>query len=193
MAAFNIQIKGLNEITTRFKEFPKEVEAVVQKNLNEFAVNTASDAQGFCPVNEGHLRQSIHPEIKRLEAGVTVSANYAAYVEFGSRGYAAQYVATLPAEWQEFAAKFKGKGGGTFAELLERITEWVRHKNIGIQLTKSGKSSKSASSLAAQKQAAYLIARKILRNGVKAQPFLMPAVESNRIKLEENLKRDFNT
>lgn len=191
MAGINIQIEGLNKVVAKFKELPKEVEAIVQKNLNEFAINTASDAKELCPVNEGHLRNSIHPEIKRLEAGVTVSANYAAYQEFGTRAYAAAYVGSLPADWQAFAAKFKGSGGGTFAEMLERITEWVRHKNIGIQLTKSGKASKSGSSVAAQKQVAYLIARKILIKGSPAQPFLMPAVEKNRILLEQNLKTAF--
>lgn len=188
MAGFNIEISGLNEVTAKFKQLPLEVEKVVQKNLNEFAINTASDAQGLCPVNEGHLRQSIHPEFKRLEAGVTVAANYAAYVEFGTRKYAAAHVATLPQDWQQFAAQFKGKGGGTFAEMVERIAEWVRLKGISAPLTKSGKASKSKSTIAAQKQVAYLIARKILIHGTPAKPFLFPAVEKNRIILEQNLK-----
>jgi hypothetical protein len=192
MANFNIQIKGLNQITARFKEFPKEVEAVVQKHLNEFANHTASDAKGFCPVNEGHLRLSIFPEIKRLEAGVTVSANYAAYVEFGTSKMAAKYVATLPADWQAFAAKFKGKGGGgSFAEFVEKLVRWVTLKGIAAPLTKSGKASKSKSTIAAQRQVAYLIARKILINGIKPSPFLYPAVERNRIILEEKLKAAF--
>ncbi len=201
MAGINIEISGLNQITTKLKQFPAEVEKVLQKNLNEFAVNTASDAQGFCPVNEGYLRQSIHPEIKRLEAGVTVSANYAAYVEFGTRKYAAAHVATLPADWQAFAAKFKGKGQGDFYDFLNAILDWVIRKGIAsrysvktkkaIAIKIGGKGKQSLSDQDRLEKTAYAIALNILRNGIKAQPFLYPAVNINRDKLENNLKAAF--
>ncbi len=61
--------------------------------------------------------------------------------------------------------------------MVERLVRWVTLKGIAAPLTKSGKPSKSKSTIAAQRQAAYLIARKIMISGIKAQPFLFPAVE----------------
>ena len=99
---------------------------------------------------------------------IVVAANYAAYLEFGTRGFAAAYVATLPTEWQVFAAQFKG-GGGSFEDFFMNIIDWVKRKGI-------------------EPAAAYPIAIKILRFGIAAKPFLYPAVEINKKILIDNLK-----
>lgn len=177
MSSFNVQISGLNKVIERFKQLPKEVEDKLQLRLNEFAINTANDAKQFCPVDEGFLRNSIHPDLKKLQVSVVVAANYSSFIEFGTRRFAAQYVASLPADWQAFAAQFRGKGGGSFEELVMRIKRWVQKKGI----SEKGKSD----------SAAYAIALSIIRNGIHAQPFLYPAWQANIIKLEENLKADF--
>lgn len=207
MSNFKVEIKGLDAVAKKLKDFPAEIENKLQERLADFARNTASDAKQNLTANgttnEGFLVNSIQPDIKKLSVSVVVSANYAAYVEFGTRKYAAQYVSSLPADWQTFAAKFRGAAGGTFAEFIQRLVEWIHHRGlgsgfggkVGVAGTYSVKTRKRTGSKQTQeaqdKQAAYVIARKILRNGIRPQPFLFPAFEKNKIELENNLKADF--
>jgi len=174
---------------SRAGKITKEIEGLV----DEFGLNTVSSAKRRAPVDKGLLRSLISYENavtnKTISVDITVATNYAAYIEFGTRKFAAEYVSTLPNEWKEFAAKFQGKGGGSYDEFIMRLVEWVQRKGIGGSTTKSGNVSKSASSQAAMKQAAYAIALHILRNGIRPHPFLYPAIEENRLKLLENIKK----
>jgi len=54
-----------------------------------------------------------------------------------------------------------------------KITKWVHLKGI-------------------PEKVAYPIALKIIRNGVKAQPYLFPAFEKNKIELIRALKQQLN-
>ncbi len=164
-------------------------------------MNTVSDAKRFAPADEGTLRGKISYKKEDLKVTVTVGVNYAAYLEFGTRKFAAAWVSSLPADWQTFAAKFKGPAGGTFEELVMRLTEWVHRKglgsgkagkSIGVAGTYSVKSGRRTGNKATQasqdKSAAYAIARSIMIKGIKPHPFLYPAYEKNRIELVNNLK-----
>ncbi len=87
--------------------------------------------------------------------------------------------------------------------MVERLVEWVRRKglgsghvgNIGVAGTYSTDSRKRTGNKFTQdqqnRQAAYMIARKIMINGIKAQPFFYPAVQNNRDILEKNLTASF--
>ena len=182
-----IKINIQNNIPAKLKAGSIGLIREVDKALDNFGLNTVADAQRNAPINEGLLRNRISYKRALLEVEIIVAVNYAAYLEFGTRRFAAEYVNSLPAEWQTFAAQFRGKGGGSFAELVKAITQWVLHKGIAAETTKSGNRSKSKSSLEAQKQAAYLITRKILIEGIRPQPFLIPAVERNLIELKKIL------
>lgn len=173
---FKIDITG--NIDNLFKERTRKIVEQIEDELNAFGQGTVNDAKRLAPVDEGHLRNSItfSPTSKgnMVEVEIIAATDYAAYIEFGTGKFAAKYVATLPKEWKEFAAKFKGPGGGSFDEFVMRLTRWVRLKGIA-----KGKD---------VDQAAYNIALYILRNGIKPHPFLYPSVEKNRIKLLINLK-----
>lgn len=67
------------------------IAAATDELLRRIAAAVAEDAQRFVPVDTGHLRESIHVEDPtgntiRVRAG----ADYAAYVEQGTRHMAAQ-------------------------------------------------------------------------------------------------------
>ncbi len=198
MSGFKLTISGVNE--TLAKLDPAKYKTEIQQSFQRFGEKTRQDAIDNAPADEGHIKQEMFFEL--LDLGVTIGCHldYAAYMEFGTRKFAAEYIATLPSEWQQLAAEFRGGGGGTFAQLVLAITEWVHRKglgsgfggDIGITGTYSVKTRKrtgSASTQATQdKQVAYLIARKILRDGVRAQPFLYPAVNANMQGLLTGLK-----
>jgi HK97 gp10 family phage protein len=187
-----ILVKGLKQTIDGIDTFINKSRTELAQAMNEFAVNTETDAKRLAPVDEGYLRNSISHNVKitdkEIIAEVLVNAEYAAYVEFGTRSFAAKYVASLPADWQTFAAQFKGKAGGTVEEMLMRLTQWVKRKGFAAQLTKSGNASKSKSSIEQQESAAYVIALRILQNGIKPHPYLYPAYDKNIKALEAKLK-----
>lgn len=181
-----IKIEGLSKALSRLDV--KEFEPQIQGCFDKFGIRVELLAKQAAPVDEGHLKGAIFQQPGRLSSTVGCSVNYAAYLEFGTRKYAAVYVATLPATWQELAAKSKGGAGGSFEEFVARLTLWVIRKGIGATITKSGGNSKSKLAIANQHEVAYLIARKIMREGIKAQPFLYPAFNIAKDELLSQLK-----
>jgi len=184
-----VRIEGLQKALARFDI--KKYEPKVQACFNNFGLNVVLSAQDNAPEDEGLLKGSIRQDQIRLGTQISVGVDYAAYLEFGTRKFAAQYVSSLPADWRQVAARAKGGRGGTFEEMVLRITEWVRRKGlgtgfagpIGVTGTYSVKSRRRTGSKDVQaqqnKQAAYAIALKILREGIPAQPYLYPAVNTN--------------
>ena len=76
---------------------------------------------------DDHWRNKTTIYYKHVDGGVEVgcAVDYAAYLEFGTGKFAAEYVATLPTEWKEFASQFKGSAGGNFREFVESIMGWL--------------------------------------------------------------------
>jgi HK97 gp10 family phage protein len=175
-----IQIKGLQEVLNALDLTQERVQNMLVVTFNEWANELVKIAKDRAPVNEGKLRQSIQADyatLNKLIAGVGVAVNYAAYLEFGTRGYAAAYVGKLPNDWQSYAATFKGKGGGSIDEMLLNIMDWVKSKQLSG--TYSVKTQRRTGAKAARNfedaEVAYPIALAILRKGIKAQPYLYPA------------------
>lgn len=91
----------------------KEVNALSAEIDQEIAAHTelmATSAKRMCPVDTGRLRSSISAKKDQFMSYYLVAqTDYAAYIEFGTGGYASSYVPSLEKEWQEIAAKYKGK------------------------------------------------------------------------------------
>jgi HK97 gp10 family phage protein len=187
----SVKITGLKALQIQLKELPKVAKKELFEAYQDFAFATEIEAKQLAPVNDGKLRESIKGKVFIKDgiviAEVTVDVFYAAYVEFGTRKFAAAHVSKLPADWQAFAAQYKGKAGGTIDELLMNLVQWVKSKGFAAYTTKSGNRSNSKNSMQAQESAAYIIARSILINGIKAQPYLYPAVTNQMAKLKTNL------
>lgn len=165
----SLKISGLDAAIKGIENKVKVTEQEIQNELNAWALDTVNYAKQYSPVDEGHLRGAINHDSGKLKAGVTVAVDYAAYLEFGTRKFAASYVSSLPSDWQDFAAQFKGGGGDSFQVFVKRITEWVARKGI-------------------DKKAAYPIALKIIREGIKAHPYLYPATQKTTPELIKNIK-----
>ncbi len=178
MSALTFDIKNLDKTLSEIKAYPQDVERIINNEFKAFGLSTVNDAKRLAPVDEGRLRESIGSVIGSLSISVTVNVDYAAYLEFGTKSFAAAYVATLPPDWQAFAEQYKGNAGGSFQEFVMRLQRWVRLKGIA-----SGKDID---------QAAYAIALSILRKGIKPHPYLFPAFEKNKIELIKQLKQQLN-
>lgn len=166
----SIKITGLDAAIKNIKAKEKRINDEIDLALNAWALETELAAKQLAPTHEGLLKGSINADTQtRHKKSITVNAFYAAYIEFGTRKFAAAYISSLPPEWEQFAAQFKGGGGGSFAELVKNITEWVRLKGI-------------------DQKAAYPIALKILRDGIRPQPFLYPATQKTTPVLLKDIK-----
>lgn len=192
MSGFKVKLTGLDSI--RNKLSAKEIEKEVNLELNAFGNDIVRGAKQKAPVDEGHLKNSISYKVSGTSLEIIVATNYAAYIEFGTRKFAAAEVAKLPAEWKDFAAQFKGKGGGDFYDFLNSILDWVIRKGIASRFSvktkkkipiKIGSGSTDEQRL---EETAYAIALSILRNGIRAQPYLFPAYEEALIELKNRNK-----
>ena len=165
---FALDISGVKQIQKAIEQMDKRSVEVLSKELSASAQTIRSTAIRNAPGNFGKLRQSINADItKDLFKSVFCKVNYAPYVEFGTKGNA-----RIPAGYEAFAAQYKGKGGGTIMEMVKALTLWVKRKGIDPKLT-------------------FVIVRAILRNGIKPQPFFIPAFEAEKPKLLSRLKKLF--
>lgn len=189
-----ISIKGFDKAIHDIEKIAKDAGNKVDVAMVDFGTKVEGDAKRDAPADEGKLRNSINAVYKRQskQLTITVAADYAAYMEFGTRKFAAKYVATLPPDWKTYAATFKGKGGGSMDQFIQAIMAWVRRKGIGGDTTASGATSSSRSSLDKMQQAAYWIALNILQNGIKPKPFLYPAIKKYTPELTKDIQKIFN-
>jgi HK97 gp10 family phage protein len=170
-----LEVKGLDTLIKKMDKLAANVQKEVQAELNDWADTTAQNAIQLVSINssdEGLLKNTIKPFYGQGSASVKVAAKYGAYIEFGTRKFAAAYVGTLPSDWQTYAATFKGSAGGTFEQFLLSIIGWVGRKGI-------------------DKKAAYPIARKIMIDGIKPKPFIYPSVNKTLPVLRKNLRAIF--
>lgn len=175
MSAIFIDTSQLTKGAERFKNMSKQLADGVDHVLNTNALemeekakqNISSQALSY----KGRLLQSVSADTsKQLQKKITVGTFYAAYVEFGTGAYAAEYVSSLPAKWQEFASEFKGEGGkASIKGILFFLTDWFHIKGI-------------------DKQHAYFIARSIFLHGTRPHPVLYPAFVAQLPQLETDLE-----
>jgi hypothetical protein len=186
MAGFSIRVNGLDDVLKRLKSFPAKLQTQVKGELKLASEEVKRNAVRDAPGDVGKLRQSI---IVNHETGVSSTVNvqvgYGGYIEWGTKKHA-----RVPAELSAYAARFKGGGpSATGLKLNEAILAWVKRKGIGGKKTKTGRISKSASSQAQQKQVAFLIARKIRREGIKPRPYFFKNVFAVRDKLVQRIQQ----
>ena len=195
MAGFTLKIEGLQAAIIALKKVEGNTIKKLENELDGFATKVKNEAVRRAPLYDGQLKNSIGAVRKGLKVDVVAAKYYAAYVEFGTKKFAAAYVATLPPDWKAYAATFKGekgKGGGSMDDFIKRMVEWVKKKGIGaaydIKTRKRDKfGAKKMSNADMDYNTAYAIVIRILQNGIKAQPFLYPAFEIARKELVANL------
>ena len=168
-----MNIIGYKQFQDSLKKMPstlrKEVGTRVRAASEQFRDLAIKDA----PADVGFLRSQITVKpIDELKYEVVSGSEYSAPMEFGTKG---KYRPIPGIDSSEFKGLPKG---GTFQEMLKNIEAWVKRK--GITGTYSVKTKRRTGNKATQqaqnKQAAYLIARSILNNGVTPHPFFFKQI-----------------
>jgi hypothetical protein len=192
--ALKIEIQGLTQMQQQLVDLPVKLTKKLDYVLEKGARAIELKANQKKPIDLGGLQVRVDSQF--LVKEITVNANYAAFMEFGTGKYAAAYVATLPQEWQQYAAQFKGQiGGGSWADLLLNILAWVKRQGItGHYSVKTQRRLGNANQKAAEDyEAAYLIARSILIKGVHPHPFLYPAFFEVLPSLQKDIQEAIDT
>lgn len=169
----SITIKGLDRLLKDIDKLPDKMIENIDKVTIGGALEIRAKAAAMAPSDEGNLRRSIVADVSRpLAKRVSVGAFYGPYMEFGTKKKV-----RIPAGYEQLAAQFKGRRGGTFKELLERMELWAKRNKITFGAKGKNK----------YKRAAFLIARKIAIVGVKPQPFFIPAIEAVSDKIRQRV------
>ena len=189
MDSVTFRVDGLSDMINALGKFSTKIENEIALEVAASALKIQTEAKKNAPVNLGTLRNSIHLTStlteKKTIYRVSTPLKYAPYVEFGTGGKV-----SIPSGYNDFAGQFKGQKGGNFKEMVLAIAEWVAKKGITgtysvkTQRRTGGKSKKTKQNMSA----AYAIAISILRKGLRPQPFLLPAFETEKAFLKSKIK-----
>src|SRR5437762_3482246 len=98
MSGFTIKVEGLDDALKKLDIV--KLKKNIQDEFNSFGLNVEQDAKQLAPVDENRLRVAIYhkplTEPDKIGQEVGCAVDYAAYLEFGTRKFAAAYVASLP-------------------------------------------------------------------------------------------------
>lgn len=162
--AREITLKGFKEYADRVKKAGPKLQVLADLEADAASQNIARSARGKAPINLGQLRASIQPEpIAKGRYAVNASADYAAYIEFGTKSKV-----QIPADLAQYAATFKG-GAGNNGKAKEMIYAWCKNKGI-------------------EESQWYWIYVSIMTKGIHAQPFLFPSVDEEQPKFYKRVQ-----
>lgn len=159
-------IKGVDQVIRELRSYGKDMEKLIDAETNDVALQIEADAKRLAPKNFGKLAQSISKEkIKESQYKISTQEMYAGYMEFGTGTKV-----SIPDEFKDMAATFKGNKTGTYQQGLESIKLWCKAKGI-------------------DEKYAWVIFATILGAGVNPQPFLYPAWIKGKKDYLDNLKK----
>lgn len=114
----SIKVQGINKAIREIEKYNREVVADTVDAMNIAMINVQSEAKRLAPVDTGRLRSSIvttKAKQSNLVAKTIVNANYAPFIEFGTKS-----MVEIPQGLEEYALQFKSSvgniGGGIKAQ-----------------------------------------------------------------------------
>ncbi|SYX85897.1 HK97-gp10 family putative phage morphogenesis protein [Paenibacillus alvei] len=82
------EIKGITSLLRKLDALGGNSKSALKTGVLQAAKKVQGDAKDLCPVDQGHLRNSIQAQVKekngKLEGVISTNVEYAAYVEFGT-------------------------------------------------------------------------------------------------------------
>lgn len=181
-----VKVEGIQQMVAKLTALGGNNARMANAILNQGADNIVLEAKQSAPADLGGIRQGIGKEQDGLNVKIFCNAPEAIYQEFGTGP-----MVDVPARFSDVAQAGKDSGSGTWADFIIALTGWVaRHGLLNTYSVKTHRVSKKATKDQNQ-EIAYAIARKILRDGLKPQPFLYPAIVNNEKKILDLLNVAF--
>lgn len=173
------------DLLDRLKRAPGLLVQEVSRELKDSADRIAGGAQRDAPVDEGALRRGItNHKVSDTEYMITSAARQSPFIEWGTKRRV-----KIPSALQQYAAQFRGGGGGSAEEALKAIMGWVRRKGIKFDNATRFKSGqrKGQNRQLSLEQTAYIIFHYIMINGIKPQPFFFDKLTKEEPVLIKNI------
>jgi HK97 gp10 family phage protein len=112
----SVEMVGLDALVKRVEKMGKAIQEEVDLELTASAMAMDATAKKLAPADKGGgsgIRGRMFVDTTMfLSKRVGNTSEYAAYQEFGTGFHAADYVTTLPEDWQEYAKSFFVNGEG---------------------------------------------------------------------------------
>ena len=125
---FTLNFVGLRETIAKLEDKGDDIKKQVDFAIGVNTEAMASEAKQKAPVDTGRLRASISAnKLQDYLYELVAQVNYAAYLEFGTGKYAANYVPSIDEEWQKLAQQFYKNGLG---KTIERPYLYPSYKRI---------------------------------------------------------------
>ncbi len=181
-----VGVQGINEMVAKLNALGSNNARMANAIINAGADNIVLEAKQSAPADLGKIRQGIGKEQDGNTVRIFCNAPEAIFQEFGTGP-----MVDVPARFSDVAMAGKNSGSGTWADFIIALTGWIsRHGLLNTYSVKTHRASFKASK-DQNEQLAYAIAKKILRDGLKPQPFLYPALINNEKKILDSLNLAF--
>lgn len=166
--AGGVEIRGLGRVLATFDNLEQALIVDIDDACRAKVYDINAEASVFiqgAALDNGELLQSqqVIEEPQNRSYSAVNTAPYAGYVHFGTGKKV-----SIPQGWQDIAAEWKGRKGGTFSEFVQRIREW---------LSRHGENPDRA----------YIVCISILTNGLEARPFLSVPFEKGAKELTKEI------
>lgn len=130
-----MKIAGMSRFRRDLNKLPESVDEMLKRTLLEFAQRIFNDAMAGLPSGATSIRATYRIEVK--DGGFTVNIvtdnEIAAYIEFGTGGYAASYLGSQPQEVKDEAIKFFVNGEGTMPARPYLFPAYYKHREALIR------------------------------------------------------------
>lgn len=169
MAQFTFQIQGIEKLQAKIKALPKDLQEEVVGEIQ--AWGNEVNAEQLALISQQKIQDlgALQQNTKAVPNpdGVYLISNvyYAPFIEFGTGAKV-----KIPAEVANYAATFRGKKRGTFAEFVIKMREWLKRKGYNEKL-------------------AFIAALNKIRNGSEARPYFFDPYLKKRRQLVERVKK----
>lgn len=163
-----IELRGQEALKRDFAKMSANKKAEAVYLIHRTSLEIMNDAKTACRTDMGLLRASIRPTFYQsgLTAYIGSDVKYAAFVEYGTGPLGAS------TNRQHLPDGYVHGSSGKMPPLI-LIREWC--KRVGID-----------------EKLAFVIARSIGRHGLKARPYLGPALEKHRAEFLAYLRKIIN-
>lgn len=185
----NATMQGVPELIAKMQRLGQTGVVMSKTIVSSVADLIVADAKDAAPADLGTIRQQLN-QVTRQQAFSVIAiisspAPESAFQEFGTGGKV-----DVPEEMADIASQFQGASGGDMAAFILALTDWVkRHGLTGVYSVKTQRRNNNYTNQ--DEQTAWAIAKAILRDGLKPQPFLYPAYVKNSVLLLPMLQNGF--
>lgn len=181
---FKIKTTGFDDLLKKLEIAPKKVIELVDGVFENTSKEFVGRAKREAPKDTGFLTGEIsYNREKDMRFNIFSGSRYAGYLEFGTK----KNYTPIPG-FEKEASEIRGMGGGgSAAEAIENITQWVKRK--GIRFESAGKTKSGKVRLLTIEQTAWIIWHFININGIKPQPYFFKQVAIAEGQLDKDLKQ----